>query len=158
MTALSIEAWIKCLGQTYDAILEKHLIPEEDFIELFPNIDELYLEPQEGISMTFWAETERFEALHITLIKTTPSTVEYRGDPPPPYTLRMRRSDIHERLGKPLEYSGPIRMPEPMGLTGGWEDYQLDSKAFPNIRLTVHYLESMDVSAISFALVDKGHD
>lgn len=157
MSAQLIEAWISVLGVGHDELLKRSLISGDDFIEIFPDDNELYLEPLIGISMSFWAETERFEALHITLLKSTPSTVEYTGSLPEPYSLRMDQAKAHAILGKPLEYSGPIRMPEPMGQTGGWESYALDPSIYPNVRLHLQYLESMEVSAIVFSLIDKGH-
>lgn len=158
MSAQLINAWISVLGVDHDDHLTRDLISDHDFIEIFPGDNALYLEPLVGISMSFWAETERFESLRITLLKSTPSTVEYTGSLPEPYSLRMNQAKAHAILGKPLEYSGPIRMPEPMGQTGGWESYALDPSIYPNVRLQLQYLESMEVSAIVFTLIDNGRN
>jgi hypothetical protein len=155
MSASIINTWITFLGGTSDDLLSNYLIPNDDFIELFSGIDELYLTPEIGISMSFRADTRRFQGLCITLRKSTPSTVEYTGELPRPYSLRMNQSDVHALLGKPLEYSGPVRMPQPMGQTGGWEYYQLDPDVYPNVKIQFQYLESMEVHAIVFTLINK---
>jgi len=158
MSALKIEEWIKSLGQTHEELLLKSLIPDGELIELFPGIDELFLEPEAGVEIRFWEETDRFESLSITLIKTTPSTIEYKGELPHPYSPSMTQSDVHALLGEPLESSGPIKMPEPMGQTGGWESYHLDPAIYPNTKIMFSYLESMRVSSLVFTLIDKGRE
>lgn len=158
MSAEKIKLWINSLGMTHEDMLSKFIIPDSDLIELFPDIDELYIEPEIGVEMSFWAETERYEALCITLIKTTPSTIIYTGALPAPYTLRMNQTSVRALFGEPLEYSGAVKMPEPMGQTGGWEYYNLDPEIYPGVKVQFQYLESMDVNCIVFVLIDKGHD
>ncbi|WP_095102014.1 DUF6392 family protein [Pseudomonas sp. Irchel 3A5] len=155
MSASKIKSWINSLGQTHEYLMSESLVSDDEFLELFPGDDELYLEPQVGISMSFRAG---FQGLCITLRKSTPSTVEYTGELPRPYSLRMNQSDVHALLGKPMDSSGPVRMPQPMGQTGGWESYQSHSEINPNIRICFEYLESMEVSAIVFIPMNKDHD
>ncbi|KWT11714.1 DUF6392 family protein [Pseudomonas tremae] len=156
MSALMIETWISNLGRTYGELVSKSLVHDDGLIELFPGIDELYLEPQLGLSMSFWAETERLESICITLLKSTPSTVAYTGELPAPYRQLTHQTTVRALLGEPLESSGPVKLPEPMGITGGWEYYSLSPETYPNTRLQIQYLESMDVNAIVFSLIDKG--
>ncbi|MBC3956242.1 DUF6392 family protein [Pseudomonas triticifolii] len=156
MSALMIETLISHLGNTYGELVSKSLVNDDGLIELFPGIDELYLEPQLGLSMSFWAETERFESICITFLKSTPSTVAYTGALPAPYRHLTNQTTVREILGEPLEVSGPVRLPQPMGMTGGWEYYSLNPETYPNTRLQIQYLESMDVNAIVFTLIKKG--
>lgn len=158
MNADKITLWIDYLGKTHTQLLADSAISDEQLIELFPGIDELYLEPETGVAMTFRRDGMRYKALTITLQKTTPSTREYAGNLPSPYSLRMSQSDVHRLLGEPSEYSGPVRMPEPVGQTGGWEYYHLDPEIYPNHRIQFQYLESMEVKAIVFSLIDKSHN
>lgn len=158
MNALKIKILIDNLGLTHTELIEKSIIPDGDLLELFPDIDELFLEPEVGVEMSFWAETERYESLHFTLKNTTPSTVEYKGELPAPYSLRMNQSMVRSLFGEPIEFSGPVVMPSPRGKTGGWEYYSLDHLLHPNKKVLFKYLESMDVSTIVFTLSDRGHD
>jgi len=158
MNAAQIEKWISFLGQTYEDLLLHELVPDEDFIELFPGDDEVYLEPIVGVSMSFSAETERLRALFITLRETAALTVVYEGDLPKPYSLVMNQADVHAVMGKPWASSGPIRLPVPIGQTGGWESYLLDPQIYPNTIVNFQYLESMDVKVIVFRLADTGKD
>lgn len=158
MNALKIEELIKNLGQTYEDLLLKSLIPDEELIEIFPGVDELYIQPEEGVEMSFWAETERFESLYITLLKTPISTIEYRGELPAPYSLNMTQSTAHALFGEPFESSGPTKLPEPTGKTGGWESYRLDPVLYPNSKVGFRYLTSMNVNTLVFTLIDKGRE
>lgn len=152
-----IERWISSLGKTYPELLVNGTLPKTELIELFPDIDEVYCEPAAGIELQFWAKTERFENLHITFLHTTPSTTRYVGELPPPYSLQMNQSLVHELFGIPFEATGPIKMPYPVGQTGGWESYKLDETVYPNTKVVFKYLESMEVEGITFTLVDKDH-
>lgn len=86
MSAQQIEAWVASIGLTYEELLERSLVPDEDFIELFPGIPELYLEPLKGIAMRFDAETEQLTAVFVTLIATVQDEVLYEEDLPAPYS------------------------------------------------------------------------
>lgn len=158
MSASKTEEWIKSLGQTHEELLSKLLIPDTELIELFPGIDELYLEPEIGVSMSFREETERFESLHFALRKTIPSIIEYKGNLPVPYRKNMTQSDVRALFGEPFKASGPIKLPEPIGLTGGWESYHLDPAIYPNKKVVFRYSASMNVNTLVFTLIDKGRE
>lgn len=158
MSISRIENWINNLGQEYDALITRNIIQNQPLMELYPGRDRLHLEPEIGIGLSFWAETKRFEALFITLLKSTPSTVEYKGELPKPYSIEMIQSDVHAIFGEPFESKGPIKMPQPMGQTGGWESYRLDPATHPNIKVVFQYTATMQVKTLVFTLIDKDHD
>jgi len=158
MKISKIESLIQNLGQNHAILLDKKLIPDQKLLELFPGDDDLYLDLETGISTQFWAETKNFEALFITLIKTMPSDVIYRGEIPKPYDLEMTQTDVRALFGEPLESRPPVKMPEPRGQTGGWESYRLDPVVYPNKKVIFQYTASMQVNTIVFALIDEGHD
>jgi hypothetical protein len=155
MSVSRAKVWINSLGMTHAEMVSKSVVPDEALLELFPGVDELYIEPAVGVEMNFWAETERYESLHFTLEKTTPSTVEYQGELPDPFGLCIDRSSVRALFGKPLESSGPVMMPEPRGQTGGWDFYALDPLVYPEIKVLFKYIASMKVSAIVFTLIEK---
>jgi hypothetical protein len=140
------------LGRTYDELISESVLADEDFIEIFPGADELYLEPIVGVSLSFSAESERFEAIFITLIKTMPNLAVYEGELPASYSLEMNQRDVHELKGEPWKSLGPIRMPEPMGETGGWDSYLLDGGFTSSHTVQFQYTVDMRVKTIVFAL------
>jgi len=158
MSALTIQSWTKNLGQTHEYLLSESLIPDNELIELFAGDDQVYLEPEKGISMTFWDETGRLESFAITLMKVVPGDSEYRGELPFPYELNMNKSKIRDLFGDPFQSSGPVKMPHPVGRTGGWDGYKLDQSLYPNTKVVFHYHESTQVDYVAFSLIDKGHD
>lgn len=158
MSAEKIEKWIKNLGLEYDVLVQRDIIPSRPIKGLYSDDDRLSLRPEIGISLSFWAETKRFETLFITLIKSTPSTVVYTGELPPPYMFSMSQVDVHHLFGEPMEVKGPVRMPEPMGQTGGWESYPLDSTVYGPTKVVFQYTADMRVKTLVFTLIDKGHD
>lgn len=158
MNAETIDGLVKSLGKTYDALIMDGLIPNQSLQALYEGRDRLHMELVPGISLSFWAETRRLEALFITLTKSTPSTVEYRGELPKPFSSVMTKSDIRSEFGEPMQTSGPIKMPQPLGMTGGWDAYPLEPSRYPNTKLIFKYEATMRVKALLFTLVDKGHD
>ncbi|MCY1185089.1 hypothetical protein D9M73_258400 [compost metagenome] len=116
------------------------------------------MELEEGLTLGFWAETEKFEALYITLKKTTPSTAEFKGVLPKPYSFEMTQSSVRALFGEPYEFRGPIKMPQPLGQTGGWDSYKFTYFKQDNVEVVFKYTAAMEVSCLVFALIDKGHD
>lgn len=157
MNESKIESWIKSLGQTHEYLLSESLVSDDELVEVFPGDDQVYLQPEKGISMTFRDEDGTFESFCITLIKVFPEEQEYSGDLPDPYTSKMNKLSVHSLFGVPSESSGPAKVPNPVGLTGGWDAYPLDQVLYPNSKVTFHYLESTQVDYIAFSLVNKSH-
>lgn len=158
MSAVTIEAWIKALGKNYDELLAQGVHFKRPPKALYPDCDLVDMAPEVGISLTFWAGTKRLETLFVTLKKSTPSTVEYKGELPAPYESEMTQSDVHALFGEPMESTGPIKMPQPMGQTGGWESYPLDPAIYPGKKVVFQYTAAMEVKTLVFTLIDKGHD
>ena len=158
MNAVSISTWISKLGENYDDLIDQGLIPSEKPQELYPGRDLLHIDLEAGLNLSFWADTKQFEALFITLKKTMPGIVEYKGELPPPYSSEMTQSDVHAIFGQPMESRAPIKMPKPMGQTGGWESYPLDPAIYPGKKVVFQYTAEMEVKTLVFTLIDKGHD
>ena len=158
MSIPKIESWIKSLGQKYESLIAQGIITDQPLTELYKGRERLNLKPEEGINLSFWAESKCLETLSITLIKTTPSTVEYKGELPSPYTLKMTQSDVRTLFGEPMESKSPIKMPQPMGQTGGWEAHRLDPTLYPNTKVRFSFTTSMQVDTLTFTLIDKGHN
>jgi hypothetical protein len=158
MSTQKIEGWISGLGQGYKLLVEAKVIPDQPLVELYEGREHLNLKPEEGVDLSFWRKTSCLETLSITLKKTTPSTTEYKGGLPAPYALEMSQSDVRAIFGEPFESKGPLKMPEPMGLTGGWESYKLDAAVHQNIKVVFKYTAALQVYALAFTLIDKGHD
>ncbi|ATN09898.1 DUF6392 family protein [Pseudomonas lactis] len=158
MSAQTINGWIRNLGKRYEDLITEGLIPNQPLQELYDGRDRLHLEPAWGLSLSFWAETKRLEALFITLIKSTPSTLEYKGELPKPLASTMTKSDIRSHFGVPVESGVPVKMPQPGGMTGGWDAYHLDPSTHPNTKLVCKYTSTFQVKALVFTLIDKNHD
>ncbi|KFE45958.1 DUF6392 family protein [Pseudomonas syringae] len=153
-----LDELIKRLGQTYETLKSEGLASKKKPTGMFADDDELYLDIEAGLTISFYTETEVFEKLYITLSKTPSLHHVYKGQLPAPYEEAINQSAVHDLFGEPLYYSGPVKLPKPVGQTGGYEYYALDPKIYPNTRVQFQYLESMDVKTIVFSLIDKGHD
>ncbi|VEF09730.1 pyocin immunity family protein [Pseudomonas fluorescens] len=159
MNMLEIHKWIVVLGKTYDVLLDKgFFVASHKLDALYPDCDLLDVELEAGLSLAFWAETKKLETLFVTLKKTTPSTTVYQGELSAPYKKNMDQRDVHALFGKATESRGPIKMPEPMGQTGGWESYPLDQKLYPGVKVVFQYTADMQVDTLVFTLIDKARE
>ncbi|HBO3041448.1 TPA: hypothetical protein L4Q92_000182 [Pseudomonas aeruginosa] len=158
MDAATIERWILSLGRPYDTLVAEGIIPNLPLQELYKGRDWLDIEPGDGLELSFWAETKRLEAVYITLLKTTPSTVPYQGELPKPFTPMMSQAEVRANFGEPMASKGPVKMPQPMGMTGGWDAYRLDPATHRNMKLVLQYTADLRVDTLVFTLIDKGHD
>lgn len=159
MNAATIEDYIKALGKTFESLLSQMVLPPlAKPWKVFDEDDQFSLNIEDGLSLTFNENTRRLESVFITLLKTTPSTVEYKGELPKPFAPVMSQSEVHANFGKPMASKGPIKMPQPMGQTGGWDAYRLNPASHPNTKVVLQYTAALAVNTLVFSLIDKGHD
>jgi hypothetical protein len=157
MKAFELEVLIERIGSQHEILVNEGILPDQSLTEIFEGDDQLWLEPEPGIDLDFWRETGRFETLFVSLIRTTPSTKEYKGELPAPYVSEMTQADVHAIFGEPMASKGPIKMPVPIGMTGGWESYPLDPELHPGKKIVFQYTQDMRVKTLVFTLIDKGH-
>lgn len=158
MNSAIIESWIKNIGRPYDALVSEGVIPNQPLTELYPGRDWLTLDVENGVELSFWAENKCFESLYFALLESTPGVIVYEGELPKPFARVMTQSGVHATFGKPNESKGPIKMPKPIGMTGGWDAYILDPVSHPNVKVVFQYAASMAVKTLVFTMIDKSHD
>ncbi|WP_417286428.1 DUF6392 family protein [Cobetia marina] len=157
MDAATIERWIKNLGRPYDVLIAEGVIPNMPLQELYKGRDWIDIEPADGLELSFRAETKRFERLFITLLKSTPSTVEFKGELPKPFTPAMSQAQVRANFGEPMESQGPTKLPLNT-VVGGFDAYLLDPATHPQTKVVFQYTAALMVDTMVFALNDTGHD
>lgn len=158
MDATTIEGYIKALGKTYESLLSQGFFPSAKPWKIFDDDDQFSLTIENGLSLTFHENTRKLESIFITLIKTTPSTAEYKGHLPKPFVSKMNQAEVHASFGEPMASKGQVKMPQPMGMTGGWDAYRLDPATYPNTKVVFQYTAALVVNTLVFSLIEKGHD
>lgn len=157
MDTTTIEGYIKALGNTYESLLSQGFFPSVKPWKVFDDDDQFSLDIEDGLSLTFHEDTRKLESVFITLIKTTPSTAEYKGQLPRPFVSKTNQSEVHANFGEPMASKGPVKMPQPMGMTGGWDSYRLDPATHLNTKVVFQYTAALAVNTLVFSLIDKGH-
>ncbi|WP_420233161.1 DUF6392 family protein [Pseudomonas sp. ABY48] len=157
MKSFELEVLVERIGSQYEVLVSEGILPDQPLTEMYEGRVRLELELEPGIELEFWRETRRFETLFVTLIRTIPSMSKYEGELPIPYMLEMTQSDVHAIFGEPMASKGPIKMPVPIGMTGGWDSYPLDPELYPGKKVVFQYTQDMRVKTLVFTLIDKGH-
>ncbi|WP_146146906.1 DUF6392 family protein [Pseudomonas sp. BBP2017] len=155
MNSQKFNLYLESLGVRHSDLVARSIIEDSGFIEVYPGALTLHIEPEAGVDFGFWAETKKFEALHFTLKKYSPSAVEYLGALPEPYQSCTTRGKVREIFGTPFENREPFRMPDPFGQTGGWDAYDVEGHI--NVGVTFKYNVGLEVSCVVFFLKNTGH-
>ncbi len=145
-----IEKILGLLGKNRAELVVAGAITDEPLLNIFPEAENSYLEPEDGVEMTFSPEDEIFTKLILMLKETTPSTLEYEGALPGKLRKDMSQEWVHETFGVPKETHGPIRLPHPTGWTGGWDTYDYDASLFPGVALVFKYKSDLEVETLIF--------
>ncbi|WP_347168910.1 DUF6392 family protein [Pseudomonas salmasensis] len=157
MGVVTIERWIKHLGWLYEDLISHEIIPDLPLTELYNGRDWLSLKkPGDGLELSFWAETRRFERLFITLRSTVEGTTEYKGELPKPFALLASRSEVRAAFGMPMESQGLTKLPLD-NVLGGFDTYSLDQINFPNLKVSFQYASTMQIKTLVFSLINRGH-
>ncbi|MCQ9425754.1 DUF6392 family protein [Pseudomonas sp. LJDD11] len=155
MNITQVQGLLSSLGKQSDAIHVEGVHTQGPLLEMFEGDDVLSITPAPGIAMSFRSVGKVFDTLVFRLLKTYPEQVVYTGALPKPFKVAMSKAEVHELLGQPLEATGPIKMPDPLGQTGGWEAFALGHEKYPGVKVVVQYNASLDVFGLVFSLMDK---
>ncbi len=152
MKANEFDEVISLLGATHQELVDKGLPAESPFLEIYPECDDVYLRAEDGISLTFTDEGKVFKQLHISLSPVVETAKEYKGELPDIFFRGMNQEDVHDIFGEPVKSQPPLKLPLPIGQTGGWDVYVYDAQVFPGVMLEFQYAADMEVSTIVFFL------
>ncbi|WP_045882961.1 DUF6392 family protein [Pseudomonas chlororaphis] len=156
MNAAMIDDLVKSLGRTYPEMIASGMyLPGEPPRGMFEDVDTIAMWPGAGIELEFWASTQRFEALYISLQKSFPEESIYKGILPYQLISKMSRDWVRSRFGPPLESGAPYRIPV-LGMTGGWDVYRLPGIP-KSTQVAFKYNVEMDVEMVVFELNEKSH-
>ena len=160
MSANLIIDLVKALGRTHQELVMSGLIQDKPLIPLCEESEneDLIYEPTPGISLWFWAETKRLERIAITLKAQSRRELVYAGELPLPFTKNMDQPSVHAKLGVPDRSMGPAKLPKPIGVTGGWDAYRLDSSLHHNAEIAIQFSADKTAVGLAFRLIDTGHD
>lgn len=160
MNANKLINLVKSLGRTYRELVQEGLVRDEALRPLFKEgeNEDLIQTAEPGIELWFWAHTERLERITITLTAQFEGEHVYKGELPLPFTHKMDQPGIHAKLGTPDDSKGPVKLPLPIGMTGGWDAYRLDRSLHHNAEVAIQFLADKSVAGMAFRLIDLGHD
>lgn len=156
MNAALIDDLVKSLGRTYPEMIASGMyLPGGSPKGIFEDSDTIAMSPEAGIELEFWASTQRFEALYISLLKRFPEQSTYKEKLPYHLETKMNQKWVRSHHGEPLESGAPYRIPV-LGMTGGWDTYRF--AGFPkHIHVRFKYTVDMEVEGIVFRLNEKSH-
>lgn len=153
MNSLEIEAIIKNLGSTHQALITNNIVADTPVFDIFEGSLQQYTNPAKGVSLTLLSASGIVEKLSISLMHEDDDEESeiFDGTLPERYTGRTQ-AQTWEKLGPPQESKGFHRLPYPLSPVGGWDKYELDAGGPPSKYLYVTYNTEMMVSHLTFIL------
>lgn len=157
MDAETINSLIKGLGHTYEKLLAEGLALGSSPTPLFPDgqNEDLIQKPAPGVELWFCAENRKLERIVITLSPIFNDDPVYEGELLKPFTRKMDQDGVRVLMGEPYQSKGPVKLPPPIGITGGWDAYRIDHT---NAEVVVQYLKDKSACGLAFCLIEKGSD
>ena len=152
MNAAKIEALVNCLGQTYEVMFSRSVVSNQPLSELYKGRERLALKVTDGIELSFFADSKVLERVLITLEPSMPGVAVYNGELPKPFAKSMTQAGVRATFGNPVESRGPIKLPKPLGQTGGWDAYLLDINSGGGTRVVFSYSVPLLVQTLAFVL------
>lgn len=156
MNAQKLNSYLNRLGRPQDELIREDDSWLTDFVEVYPGALSLYLQPEPGLNLRFWAEDKRFESVIISIAPTAASKSVYQHKLPQPYDGCVTREETLKVLGGAVESRAPFMMPLPMGNVGGWDKFDL--AGHEGVVIIVKYDVALNVIGLSFALRASGYD
>lgn len=154
MNAAMIDDLVKSLGRTYPEMISSGMyLPGGPPKGIFEDSDTLSMSPEPGIELGFWASSQRFEILFISLLESFQGESTYKGNLPYQLKKRMDQQGVRLCYGEPLESRTPFKMPI-RGMTGGWDIYRFSSIP-KGTQAVFKYNAEMEVEEIVFELNEK---
>lgn len=152
MSTAKIEMLVSCLGQTHETMISKGIIPSQPLSELYKGRERLALRAMDGIELSFFADSRVLERVLITLDASMPDLDVYNGELPKPFANPMTQASVRANFGNPAESKGPMKMPKPLGQTGGWDAYLLDTDSGKKTKVYFSYSAPLMVQTLAFIL------
>ncbi len=134
MKRVELEELIRSIGSSHETLISRGLLPDWPLSEMYEGRDRLGFKPELGINMDFWRVTKNLKPFSLRSENHT-FNICISGRASRPYVREMTKTDVHAIFGEPMISKGPIKMPLPIGQTGGWESYQLDPERYLGKRL-----------------------
>lgn len=158
VNAQAIELWIRNLGKSYSDLVLREVIPAVPLSRNYEDSQSLEIEPCPGVELSFWFETQSFDAVYITLKPQEVANANfYQGDLPSPYNQLKTQEDVHHRLGQPYRSRGAMSWKD--GETefkmGGWDFYMTDESLHSSCEVEFQYDEDLQITLIGFSTKNK---
>lgn len=152
MSVFKLSTYLGRLGRSYDELVMEGLVPPNSLMEIYEGSLTAFYELEAGIELEFWAQSQTFEKLHITLLPNTSSSEVFEGEVEKPFGNCSVREQVLQVHGEPAMSKGPFKMPQPLGESGGWDIYGLKTLGYEGVNVIFKYDVGLNLVGLTFSL------
>ncbi|QBF24349.1 hypothetical protein EXN22_01135 [Pseudomonas tructae] len=147
MIKLTVHEWIARLGTHRDELVDQGILPDRPLDYLFYGHDTLSVVVEPGLELGFSASPEVLSCIHVTILSTLSNELPYSGELPE----RLQDVLTQKAVGRAPYRSQPaVRMPLPLGETGGWDAFIYDGTRSPSVSVMLQYTNDLNVCDMAF--------
>ncbi|MFJ7315447.1 DUF6392 family protein [Pseudomonas sp. NPDC098747] len=156
MKSTNLELLITKLGASHSNLISDGIVSNKPLERLYQDSDSLELEPEPGLELIFYSDTERFEAIQITLGNNMGEKLEiYKGELPEGYAIATNQSLVRAIFGTPFQTKGPMEIPGTDITIGAIDSYVLNPDLNGTAFVYFQYAPDLRVDRIEFSVFDR---
>ncbi|WAH57948.1 DUF6392 family protein [Pseudomonas silvicola] len=142
--------YINGLGKRWGVLAENGTLASQRPVGLYPGAQVLCLSPITGVALEFDLDNEILQRVHVILQASEVRGLPYQGALPRDLEGLHNKAEVRAKLGKAVKEVGPVKLPEPVGMVGGWDGFHYAMKDGEVLFLMVRYTLSDSVESITF--------
>ncbi|MDD1016161.1 DUF6392 family protein [Pseudomonas rubra] len=150
MIKLTVHDWIARLGTHRDELVDQGILPDRPLDYLFYGHDTLSVVVEPGLELGFSASPEVLTCVHVTLLSTLPNELPYGDKLPGRLQDVLTQKAAGNMLGAPYRSQPAVRMPLPLGETGGWDAFIYNGTRSPSVSVMLQYTNDFNVCDMAF--------
>ncbi|WP_277962960.1 DUF6392 family protein [Pseudomonas sp. RIT-To-2] len=136
---VSIIDYINGLGKRWGVLAENGTLTNQRPVGLYSGAQVLCLYPVTGVALEFDLDDEILQRVHVITQASELRGLSYQGTLPSNLEGVCNKAEVRASLGKPVEAVGPVQLPKPVGMVGGWDGFNYVMKDGEVISLMVRY-------------------
>ncbi|WP_152645381.1 hypothetical protein [Pseudomonas sp. 10-1B] len=150
MSQSTLEAWIERLGQQHSTLVANNDLSASPLAFVFIGQESETATPLPGLELEFSAGPLVLECVHVNLISRICQEQTYQGMLPDRLQGLSTRTEARDRLGPRRSSQPPLRMPLPLGDTGGWDVFAWKNTNNAPISIMCQYNTKLQVCDLAF--------
>lgn len=150
MNRTTVDTWIERIGHSHASLVTLGHLPNIPLKFIFLGQESETATPLPGLELEFSTEPLILKCVHVNVIRTIPQDQIYQGTLPDRLQGLATRKEVTERFGPSPMSQPPLRLPSPLGDTGGWDVFTWENTNNAPTFVMFQYNTELQVCDLAF--------